>query len=93
MAGNDALLRFFSAHPRFALAFSGGVDSAYLLWAAASAGVQVQPYYVRTQFQPEFEFEDAKRLCDQIRIPLRVIETDVLAVEDVRRNPENRCYF
>lgn len=93
MAGNDALLRFFSAHPRLALAFSGGVDSAYLLWAAASAGVQVQPYYVRTQFQPEFEFEDAKRLCDQIRIPLRVIETDVLAVEDVRRNPENRCYF
>lgn len=93
MAGNDALLRFFNAHPRFALAFSGGVDSAYLLWAAANAGAQVQPYYVRTQFQPEFEFEDAKRLCDQIRIPLRVIETDVLAVEDVRRNPENRCYF
>ena len=35
MAGNDALLRFFSAHPRFALAFSGGVDSAYLLWAVS----------------------------------------------------------
>lgn len=30
---------FFREHPRFALAFSGGTDSAYLLWAAVQAGV------------------------------------------------------
>ena len=29
---------FFAAHPRVALAFSGGVDSSYLLYAARCNG-------------------------------------------------------
>ena len=91
--GMDALNAFFKEHPRVALAFSGGVDSAFLLWAAANAGCDVRPYYVHTQFQPEFELEDAKRLCRELNVPLHIIQADVLAVEDVRRNPENRCYF
>ena len=33
------LKEFFSHHPRAAIAFSGGVDSAYLLWAAVNARV------------------------------------------------------
>ena len=91
--GMDALNAFFKEHTRVALAFSGGVDSAFLLWAAANAGCDVRPYYVHTQFQPEFELEDAKRLCRELNVPLHIIQADVLAVEDVRRNPENRCYF
>ena len=35
---------FFAAHPKLAVAFSGGADSAYLLWAAAQAGCQVAAY-------------------------------------------------
>ena len=33
---------FFQEHPRAALAFSGGVDSAYLLYAARRWGAEVQ---------------------------------------------------
>ena len=38
------LNEFFSIHPKAALGFSGGVDSAYLLYAAVRNGAQVQPY-------------------------------------------------
>ena len=32
------LNEFFAAHPKCALGFSGGVDSAYLLYAGVQAG-------------------------------------------------------
>ena len=35
------LLEFFGAPPNVALAFSGGVDSAYLLYAAVTSGSKV----------------------------------------------------
>ena len=38
------LKEFFAEHPRTALAFSGGVDSAYLLYAAIQCGAQVRAY-------------------------------------------------
>ena len=43
---------YFAAHPRGALAFSGGTDSAFLLWAALEAGADVSPYFIQTPFQP-----------------------------------------
>ena len=36
---------FFDRHPAVALAFSGGADSAYLLYAAKAAGAQVHAYF------------------------------------------------
>jgi len=49
---------FFQEHPRAALAFSRGVDSAYLLYASRRWGAEVQAYYVQTAFQPRFERAD-----------------------------------
>ena len=46
---------FFRENPRAALAFSGGTDSAYLLYEALQCGAEVRPYYVKTPFQPRFE--------------------------------------
>ena len=46
------LEEFFAAHPKLALAFSGGVDSSYLLYAAVKCGADVGVYYVKSQFQP-----------------------------------------
>ena len=57
------LTAYFSAHPKAAIAFSGGVDSAYLLYAAVQSGADVRAYYVKTPFQPQFEYEDAKKLA------------------------------
>lgn len=86
------LEEFFQQNPRAALAFSGGVDSAYLLWAGVRAGAEVQPYFVKTPFQPRFELEDARRLCAQLDVDLVVLDYDILDHENVAANPPDRCY-
>lgn len=87
------LQEFFSQHPRVALAFSGGVDSAYLLYAAVQCGAQVRPYYVKTAFQPQFEYEDALRLADQLGVSMKTICLNPLDDPQVAANPCNRCYY
>ena len=86
------LADYFHAHPRAALAFSGGVDSAYLLWAGKHYGCDLTAYYVRTAFQPEFEFRDAQRLAEAVGVPMVVVEADILAVPLAAANGPDRCY-
>ena len=83
---------FFAEHPRAALAFSGGVDSAYLLYAALACGADVRPYFVDSAFQPRFELADARRLCGELGAELRVLPVDILAEPRVAANPPDRCY-
>ncbi len=83
---------FFKENPRAALALSGGVDSAFLLWAGLQAGAEVRPYFVKTPFQPRFELEDARRLCKQLDVDLIVLDYDILDHETVTSNPPDRCY-
>lgn len=87
------LSQFFEANPKAALAFSGGVDSAYLLYAAVRSGMQVRAYYVKSAFQPQFEYEDACRLAQQLGADMKVLTLDVLADSAVTANPANRCYY
>lgn len=84
---------FFADNNRAAIAFSGGVDSTYLLFAAKEAGADVKAYYVKSQFQPAFEYDDAVRAAAQIGAELKVIEADVLCDETIRSNPPDRCYY
>ena len=86
------LAEYFSAHSRAALAFSGGVDSAYLLWAGKHYGCDLTAYYVHTAFQPEFEFRDAQRLAEEVGVPLVVVEADILSVPLAAANGPDRCY-
>ena len=86
------LQQFFSAHPRCALAFSGGVDSAYLLYAGLQCGAEIRPYYVKSQFQPDFEYRDAMRLCREFGAEPVVLRVDTLGIPAVRANGPDRCY-
>lgn len=83
---------FFQAHPKAAVAFSGGVDSAYLLYAAKENGAEIRAYYVKSVFQPQFELEDAVRLAEQLQVPMRILTADVLSSPTVASNPPDRCY-
>lgn len=87
------LKAFFKENPKVALAFSGGVDSAYLLHSAKAFGADVKAYYVKTPFQPEFEYEDAVRLAEQLDAEMTTIHLDVLSDNSIVNNPPNRCYF
>ena len=82
----------FSRKTRAPLAFSGGTDSAYLLYMALKCGAQVRPYYVKTPFQPRFELDDALRLARELGTELTVIEYDILDDGLIAANPADRCY-
>ena len=87
------LVDFFTKYPKVAIAFSGGVDSAYLLYAAKKYAKEVVAYYVKTAFQPQFEWEDAKRLSEELDVAMTTITLDILADETIASNPRNRCYY
>ena len=86
------LQEFFAENPRVAIAFSGGVDSSYLLYAALHYGARARAYYVNSAFQPAFELEDARRLAGELNADMKVLPVDVLASETVTANPPDRCY-
>ena len=87
------LNEFFKDNPKAAIAFSGGVDSAYLLYAAAAAKANVRAYYVKSAFQPQFELDDAIKLAEQLDADMKIINVDVLADSRVSANPADRCYY
>ena len=76
-----------------AVAFSGGTDSAFLLWAAKNSGCNVCAYYIKTVFQPAFELEDARRLAEELSVPMKVIEADILSCPEAAANGPERCYY
>ena len=84
---------FFTEHPRAALAFSGGADSSYLLYAGLKWAQKLGVYYLKSPFQPEFEYRDALRLAESLGAAVTVLHTDPLACPEVAANPANRCYY
>ena len=87
------LTEFFETYPQVALAFSGGVDSAFLLYSAVQAGAKVKAYYVKSDFQPEFELQDAQKLARQLGAEMEILPVDVLCNAVVAANPKDRCYY
>lgn len=87
------LRAFFEAHPRVAIAFSGGVDSTYLVTAAAQYAQSVHAYTIDSVFVPRFELEGAKALTKKLGVAHTLLPIDVLQNETVVQNPKDRCYF
>ncbi len=87
------LQTFFRENPRVAIAFSGGVDSAYLLYMGAKYGQAVRAYFVKSQFQPQFELDHARKLCEELSVDLTVLTLNQLADPLIRQNDPLRCYY
>ena len=87
------LEQFFYENPSGALAFSGGTDSALLVWAAKKYGKDWHAYYVETAFQPAFELADARKIASECELPLTIIKGDIMKYHEVTENPSNRCYM
>lgn len=75
------------------LAFSGGVDSAFLLKAISLSGAHALAVTARSETMPEREFLAASRMADLAGVPHRVIETRELEDPRFACNPKDRCFY
>jgi uncharacterized protein len=76
-----------------AVAFSGGVDSSFLCYAAKSAlGENALAVTVVSPMLPKSEIECAKTVARQIGIEHILIEESEID-EEVAANPKERCYY
>jgi len=76
------------------VAFSGGVDSSFLLHeAAAVLGPRCVALTTASPTTPAADLEDAVALARTLGVLHVVRETDELAIPGYAENPVNRCYF
>ena len=77
-----------------AVAFSGGVDSALLLYAAHEAlGERVMAFTVNSCLLPLHELQSAEAFCALYAIPHTVLDFEALDVPGFAANPPERCYL
>lgn len=77
-----------------AVAFSGGVDSTFLLRAAREAlGERAMAVTVSSCFFPGRELEEAENYCRNENIRHVTFYAEILEVAGIAQNPKNRCYL
>lgn len=78
----------------FAVAFSGGVDSTFLLAVAKKINPdKLLAITVASQFVPERETEFARDIADSLGVEHICLDVDILENEDVVKNTPERCYY
>ena len=76
------------------VAYSGGVDSAFLaLMAHRTLGEHALAVMADSPSLPRSELNEAIDLSKQFGFPLEIIRTKEFENEDYLTNPSNRCYF
>lgn len=75
------------------IAFSGGVDSTFLLKAAKESGIHCIAVTAYSETMAKRELRFAGDMASLISVNHRVIITDELDNPDFARNPVNRCFY
>lgn len=86
------LLQYLKNLRSCAVAFSGGVDSAFLLAAAKEAlGDNVLAITVKTNYIPDWEIAEARMIAKELKVEHKILELPF--PEEIHQNPPNRCYL
>ena len=77
-----------------AVAFSGGVDSTFLLKTAHDVlGDHCVAVTARSLSFPERERKEAQEFCEKEGIRQIICESEELSIDGFAKNPPNRCYI
>ena len=76
------------------VAYSGGVDSTFLLKIAKDVlGDRVIAVTARSETYPQSEYQEARQLAKDIGVRHIVIKTEELRNKKFATNPADRCYY
>ena len=90
----EALKEYLKSLKSVAVAFSSGVDSTFLLYAAKEAlGDQMIAITTASGSFPKRELDEAAEYCKKLSVKHIVIVTQELKIEGFAENPKNRCYI
>ena len=90
----DALKKYFADLQNIVIAFSGGVDSTFLLKVAYDAlGDRVIAVTARSASFPQRELNEAIDFCRSEGIRHIVVVSEELDIDGFSHNPVNRCYL
>ncbi len=90
----NELLELLKSYENVAVAFSGGVDSTFLLNAAKEAlDDKVIAVTARSLSFPTRELNEAKVFASQISIEHLIVDSEELDIDGFSQNPKNRCYL
>ncbi|MBV4437140.1 ATP-dependent sacrificial sulfur transferase LarE [Clostridium tyrobutyricum] len=77
-----------------AIAFSGGVDSTFLLKVAHDVlGDNVIAITATSSTYPKRELDEARKYAKSMGVKHIIIESEELDIEGYAKNPVNRCYY
>ena len=93
-AKREKLAAMLKRYRSAAVAFSGGVDSTFLLATALEVlGDRVLAVIGRSPSYPKQELQEAERLAKKLGARYEVVDTCEMDNPDFAANPANRCFF
>lgn len=86
------LVDYIKSLQKVVVAFSGGVDSTFLLRVCQDAiGKDVIAITVKAPYIPDREIKEVESIIEELKIEHYFLEFPVL--EEIKHNPEDRCYI
>ncbi len=90
----DDLKSYLKDLKKVCVAYSGGVDSTFLLKVASDVlKEKTISITVNSEFQKKSEIEFVKNITKEFGVKSYIIEINILNDENIVKNPINRCYY